>query len=275
MTSQNRYVQLIEKIFFDRYAKGETEIGFARSDLEKAAASLGIDLPKNLGDMIYSFRYRIEFPEKILMTQPEGMQWVVEGTGKARYQFKLVKVNRILPNPNLIAIKIPNATPEIISAHSLSDEQALLAKVRYNRLIDIFLGIATYSLQNHLRTSVTGTGQVEIDEIYVGVDRNGGQYVIPVQAKGGKDQLSVVQTKQDIDCCLEKFPNLVCRSVSAQFVTDDLIALFELTLADGMVKVVEEKHYRLVPASRISEKDLCRYSSTIPQGCFRSEGPQG
>jgi len=261
MTSQNRYLQLIEKIFFERYSEGETEIEFARMDLERAAASLGIDLPKNLGDVIYAIRYRIEFPKKILKTQPEGMQWIIEGAGRAQYLFKLVKVNRILPNPNLISIKIPDATPEIISAYSLSDEQALLAKVRYNRLIDIFLGIATYSLQNHLRTSVKGTGQVEIDEIYVGVDRNGGQYIIPVQAKGGKDQLSVVQTKQDIDCCQEKFPNLICRSVSAQFVSDDLIALFELSLEDEMVKLVDEKHYRLVPASKISEKELLRYSA--------------
>ena len=156
------------------------------------------------------------------------MEWIIEGAGRAKYCFKLVKVNRILPNPNHIAIKIPDATPEIITAYSLSDEQALLAKVRYNRLIDIFLGITTYSLQNHLRTSVKGTGQVEIDEIYVGVDRNGCQYVIPVQAKGGTDQLSVVQTKQDLDCCEQKFPHLVCRSVSAQFINDDLIALFEL-----------------------------------------------
>lgn len=51
----------------------------------------------------------------------------------------------------------------------MSDEQALLAKVRYSRLVDIFLGIAAYSLQNHLRTSVVGIGQIEMDELYVGI----------------------------------------------------------------------------------------------------------
>ena len=260
-TPPNRYLQLIEKIFFDRYTKGATEFTFPRSDMEDAAKDLKIQLPKNLGDVIYAIRYRIGLPARIKKTQPKEMEWVIEGAGRSQYIFKLVKVNRILPNPNLIAIKIPDATPEIISAYSLSDEQALLAKVRYNRLIDIFLGIATYPLQNHLRTSVKGTGQVEIDEIYVGVDRNGCQYVIPVQAKGGSDKLASVQTKQDLDCCEEKFPNLVCRSISAQFISDDLIALFELALEDGMVKVVEEKHYRLVPASKISEKELSSYAS--------------
>ena len=46
------------------------------------------------------------------------------------------------------------------------NEQELLAIVRYNRLIDIFLGITCYSLQNHLQTTITGIGQVETNEIY-------------------------------------------------------------------------------------------------------------
>ena len=57
----------------------------------------------------------------------------------------------------------------------------MLARIRYNRLIDVFLGITSYSLQNHLRTSITGLGQVETDEIYVGIDKRGVQYIVPVQ----------------------------------------------------------------------------------------------
>lgn len=258
--SENRYKALVKKIFFDRYKKGAKEIPFERKDLESAAAKLSIVLPKNLGDIVYSIRYRVPMPEEILATQPKGMEWIVEGTGRALYAFKLVRVNRILPNASLVKVKIPDATPEIISAYALSDEQALLAKIRYNRLIDIFLGIASYSLQNHLRTTVKDIGQIEIDEIYIGIDRQGRQYIFPVQAKGGSDQLSVVQTKQDIRCCNEKFPNLICRSISTQFMTDDSIAMFELTLDDDQVKVVEERHYQLVPANQISEDDLKSYS---------------
>ncbi|MDP3849422.1 MAG: hypothetical protein Q8Q59_02880 [Luteolibacter sp.] len=148
----------------------------------------------------------------------------------------------------------------IATANALSDEQALLAKVRYNRLIDVFLGISACSLQNHLRTTVKDLGQIEIDEVYVGVDRHGCQYIVPVQAKGGSDRLSTVQTKQDISCCAGKFPNLVCRSVSAQFMDDSRIAMFELCLdADGLVKVAEERHYRLVAADEISASDLAGY----------------
>jgi hypothetical protein len=260
--NENRYKALAAKIFLDRFKPGTLEVPFERTDLEAAAKAIGINLPKNLGDVIYAIRYRIALPDSILATQPNGMEWIIEGTGRASYAFKLVPINRIIPNPALIAIKIPDATPEIISANALSDEQSLLAKLRYNRLIDVFLGISAHSLQSHLRTSVPKLGQIEIDEVYAGVDRQGRQYIIPVQAKGGSDQLSVVQTKQDLLCCQDKFPNLIPRSISAQFMSDGSISIFELTIGDGQVKIVEEKHYRLVPASEITATDLALYSRT-------------
>ena len=166
-----------------------TEFEFERSELNSNAKKLNIELPDNLGDVIYSFRYRASLPNDIVKTAKAGKEWIIEPAGRARYRFKLARVSRIIPNPELLAIKIPDATPEIIAANALSDEQALLAKVRYNRLIDIFLGITTYSLQSHLRTTVTKMGQIEIDEVYVGVNRNGQQFVVPVQAKGGTDRL--------------------------------------------------------------------------------------
>ncbi len=185
---------------------------------------------------------------------------IIEGAGRARYEFRLERVNRIVPNDNLMPTKIPDATPEIVAAHALSDEQAVLAKIRYNRLVDVFLGLAAYSLQNHLRTIVAGIGQIEIDEIYAGVDRRGCQSIIPVQAKGGGDRLSPVQTRQDIACCAAKFPDLQCRAISAQFMARNRIAMFELCLADdGMVRTVDERHYLLVPADQISAAELATY----------------
>ena len=257
----NRYTALIEAIFIRRYKTGMTTVPFHRDDLTTTAKKLRIALPKNLGDAIYSIRYRMALPKAIATRQPPGKEWVIEGRGKSQYAFRLVAVNRIVPNPLLVAIKIPNSTPEIVSAYALSDEQALLAKVRYNRLLDIFLGLAAYSLQNHLRTTVRDLGQVEIDEIYVAVDKRGRQYVLPVQAKGGNDRLSTVQTRQDMACCAEKFPQLLCHAISAQFVEDDLIALFELAQSADEIRIIEERHYRLVPADQISRDDLRAYDA--------------
>jgi hypothetical protein len=255
------YDALIVRIFSGHFKKGVNAFEFDRTEIETVAADLKLRLPKNLGDLIYSFRYRKTLPQEIVATETGKKRWIILPAGQAKYRFKLAKLTQIVPRANLIATKIPDATPQIIAAYALTDEQALLARVRYNRLIDIFLGIATYSLQNHLRTTVKNMGQIEIDEIYVGIDKTGQQFVIPVQAKGGTDKLAVIQTTQDLAYCAEKFPCLTARAISAQFMEDAVIALFELTLEDDEVRVVDERHYCLVPAKSIGGDDLKKYAN--------------
>jgi hypothetical protein len=258
----NRYQALISRIFHDHFKAGLTEFEFERNELNSNAKKLKIKLPDNLGDVIYSFRYRASLPQDVSATAERGKEWIIEPAGRSRYRFKLARLSRIVPRDGLLTIKIPDATPEIIVANALTDEQALLAKVRYNRLIDIFLGITTYSLQSHLRTTVPKMGQIEIDEVYVGVNRNGQQFVVPVQAKTGEDKLGAIQTLQDIACCAQKFPTLTCRPVSAQFMKKvDVIVLFELAIRGEDVKIVEERHYQLVPADSIQPEDLKSYAT--------------
>src|SRR6185503_2646292 len=103
-------------------------------------------------------------------------EWIIRSAGTSQYFLALVKRALFKPNELLTLTKIPDATPGIISKYAMNDEQALLAKVRYNKLIDIFTGLTCYSLQNHLRTTVPKIGQVETDEIYIGIDKRGVHY---------------------------------------------------------------------------------------------------
>ena len=255
----NRYKMLIESIFFDHWVESVKEFEFHRDDLKEKAKQLSVPLPDNLGDVLYSLRYRIPMPASVVETQPKGLQWIIEGAGRSRYRFKLVSASRVVPRADLAAIGIPDATPEIIRRYALDDEQALLAIVRYNRLIDIFLGLTTYSLQNHLRTTVKKIGQLEIDEFYIGLDKHGCNFAIPVQAKSGKDQIGIVQISQDIEFVREKFPGLRCRAIAVQFMPDDIVALLELTLQNDEVRVVEEKHYKLLPHQSIDPDATVNY----------------
>lgn len=50
-----------------------------------------------------------------------------------------------------------------------------------------------------------------------------------------------------------------CRAIAAQFMEDEVIALFELTLQADEIKVVEERHYRLVPAKDLDRSALQDY----------------
>lgn len=257
----NRYIQIIGSIFDQHYQRGATEVAFTREDIVIAAQRLDVELPKNLGDVLYSFRYRVELPASITRRATAGHEWIIRPAGRAQYRFVLTPKGaaNIKPSTVLAETKVLDSTPGVIAAYALSDEQALLAKLRYNRLIDTFTGLTCYSLQNHLRTTAPGIGQVETDEIYIGVDKRGVHFVLPVQGKGGRDKIGVVQIEQDLAVCAAKFPALLCRPVAAQFMKDDLIALFAFERVDGSVKVIDEKHYRLVRPSELSARELLSY----------------
>jgi len=100
---------------------------------------------------------------------------------------------------------------------------------------------------------------VETDEVYVGVDKRGAQYVFPVQAKGGRDRISIVQLEQDQAMCRAKFPSLICHPIAAQFMDESLIALFAFEDSPKGLVFSSEKHYRLVPPEQVTVEDLKEY----------------
>ena len=171
----------------------------------------------------------------------------------------------ISPNPNLAVTKIPDATPGIIAKYAFSNESALLTQVRHNRLIDVFLGITCYSLQNHLLGQpCLGVGQVETDEVYIGIDRFGSHYVIPVQAEVGNNSLSRSKIEQAIAVLQCKgLPNLICRAVGVHLTAGKEIALFEFEQNGDDISIVSENHYLLVPPDEITNQDLIDYRQRL------------
>lgn len=279
------YALIIEYVFDSKYHDNVTSIDFTRADITDAARRCDVKEPKNLGDVIYSFRYRKELPSSIQSRTPEGYEWIIRGAGSGSYRFVLIEKVEVIPNPNLVSTKIPDATPGIVVMYAQEDEQALLAKVRYNRLIDTFVGITCYSLQSHLRSHVRGIGQIETDELYVGVDSKGRQYALPVQAKGERDEFSIVQIEQDAAMCYEKFPGLICLPIAVQFFGGKKIALFSFESvatttcqpSNGVglgvpnffendseqLKILDEKHYELVDPDNLSKEELASYQQRL------------
>ena len=256
-----KYEQIIEWIFNQHYQQGKIRLAFDRDELVKASAILGFDRIKNLGDIPYSFRFRRELPKTIQSTAPDGAEWIIVGAGVGKYEFRLAIPGKVLPNPHMKPIKVPDATPEIVRHYAEGkDEQALLTRARYNRLIDIFTGIVCYSVQNHLRTTVTNIGQVEIDEIYVGINKRGTHFVLPCQAKSKGDKFGIVQVMQDVALCQERYPYAICRPIALQFVNDNSVAIIELSVVEEnevfKLSIVEEKHYELIPREHISDEEL-------------------
>jgi hypothetical protein len=257
----NRYTKILEAIFKKHFKEGATEIEFERTEFSQVANELGIPLPKNLGDVLYSFRYRTLMPKSITSKAPKGHEWIIRPAGKGKYKLVAVRQAAIIPSNILAETKILDATPGVIAKYSMSDEQSLLAKLRYSRLIDVFTGLTCYSLQSHLRSTLRDGSQVETDEIYIGLDKHGAHYILPIQAKGGKDKIGIVQIEQDFELCALKFPRVICRAIAAQFMEENLIALFEFVQIKNETKVLSEKHYRLVKPDELTAEEIQSYSN--------------
>lgn len=260
----SKYEEIIEHVFFNNYKKGATRVSFNREELAKASDSLKFERIKNLGDIPYSFRFRKELPESIIKAAPKNSEWIIVGSGVGLYEFRLASPAKISPTNNRQKIKIPDATPEIVKKYAPgTDEQALLTKVRYNRLVDLFSGLTCYSIQNHLRTTVENVGQIEIDEIYLGVSKKGAHYVIPCQAKSPGDRFGIVQVMQDIEFCRQRYPNALCKPMALQFLSENDVAILELAVEDNgkmfTLSVVDERHYQLTGKDEISEQEITAY----------------
>jgi len=243
----SKYKRLLEYLFSNGYKEGDLEFDFSQDSVRKADRDLDLRIA-NIPDAIYSLRFRMsEYPPSLARTAKEGYQWTIETTATG-YKFIQKKICRIEPNMMLPIVDIPHSTPGLIREVSFSDEQALLTVLRYNNLIGIFCEVSLCTVQSHLRTQFDGR-QIEIDELYLGIGKNGCRSVHPVQAKGGSDKMSIVQIEQDYDWCSSALPDYVCRPIAAQFLPDR-ICMFEFVIKGSgstrSVSVKDEMHYRLV-----------------------------
>lgn len=257
----SKYDNVIARVFNNNYIDGAIKVSFNRDELAQACDELDIARIKNLGDIPYSYRFRKELPSTIKDKCPANSEWIIMGTGIGTYEFRLASPGKIEPTTNRQRIKVPDATPEIVKKYAPgTDEQALLTKVRYNRLVDLFAGLTCYSIQNHLRTTIQNVGQIEIDEVYLGVNKKGAHFVIPCQAKSPGDRFGIVQVMQDIEFCKARYPNAICKPIALQFLSENDVAILELAVEESddifHLSVVDERHYKLVGRDGITDEEI-------------------
>lgn len=227
------YDRIIENQFFRKYAENKeaSEFNFTLRELESVTSELLAneelsEFIKNIPDIIYTYRSRRPLPEKIL----KKGHWIIQPKGKGKYSFMKIKRYPFVEiQKGLAAIDILNALPEIVEKYIANDEQGLLSSIRYNRLIDIFTDITCFHLESHIRTTIAGEGQIEIDDLYVGVDQEGKQYLLPIEAKSSdeRDKLGWVQISNLVKFAKQNFPELACRPIAAKPVSRDQIYLIE------------------------------------------------
>ena len=235
------YDQVIIELFQRLYKKGATQLPFFKSDIEHVAADLKLSI-RNLPDITYTYRSgRSLLPPEIL----NHGHWAIDGAGKSKYVF--VKMSRApyfdLPE-DMDRTTIPDATPQIILEYQSNDEQAMLARIRYNRLVDTFTGLTAYELQGHFRTTIAGMGQVEIDDLYLGVNEDGEWSAMPIEAKVGNELLGVVQIRALTLFAQSRFTKLHVRPLGIKSLSDGTLLFVEFNDRTGFDAVAPRRYKR-------------------------------
>lgn len=251
--------KVIISVFKKHYRKDLAVIPFTMDDIRVAINTVSRENPSYQENNVADVRYQYTSGRRGLPAEIDRLgPWMIEGRGKASYAFVLLKESPLVNiSPDLHVILLPDATPEIVLEYAGKDEQGILAKLRYNRIPDIFLGITCYHLQNHWRTTVKDKGQLEIDDLYVGLDVDGKQYVIPIEAKSRKDRISKTQIVQNVGFARERYPKLIIRPLGIQEINDQEIVVIEFTSGKSpdTIKIKEMRRYKLVPMSECPVND--------------------
>lgn len=239
------YDRIITTLFFSKFKEGSSELEFTKDELVAVAKKLEITL-RNAPDVVYTYRSRSNLPHSIL----DKGNWIIKPKGKGRFSF--LKSNRkpfVDIQEGLFAIEIPNATPEVVEKHASEDEQALLSSIRYNRLVDIFTEITCFHLQSHVRTTIEGEGQIEVDDLYVGIDTDGNEYILPLEAKSpdDRDKLGWIQISNMVKFAKQNFPKLKCRPIAAKPAGTNKVYLIEFDNNPNSeeISIVQVKLYKL------------------------------
>jgi len=225
-TDLSQYDEVILEVFLRHYQESADRLLFQKDELAEACDKHGITV-RNIPDIIYTYRSRRSLPAKILATG----HWAIEPAGRGAYAFRLLQnaPHFDIPFGDYAPVDIYNAIPEVVEGLLRQDEQSLLTLVLYNRLVDIFTGLTCFHIQNHYRSFVAGMGEVELDALYVGVDKTGTLVVIPIEAKSQaeSEMIGRIQVSQMAKLVRQDFADLGRRVLAIKILADGTIAIVE------------------------------------------------
>nr|WP_294544290.1 hypothetical protein [uncultured Rhodopila sp.] len=249
------YGPILLHVFRARWRQGTATVLFTLDDIRNAAEALKLEV-RNPADLIYRMRSRTILPQEIL---DKGF-FILRAIGRGQYQFE--KGSSTLFEPldseltealDLTPLPVRRLLPETLAD---MDEQAVLTIASYCRLFDHFTGLTVYRLRSHVRKSVPGIGQAELDAIDVGVALRDDEMpvVFPIEAKAAPDALNRVQIFNMVRFCKHYFPDMQIRPMAIKVDRDSVVHLMEFNAAAkaSELKILRSASYSI----KLSQQQL-------------------
>jgi hypothetical protein len=249
------YGPILLHVFRARWRQGASTVLFTLDDIRNAADSLKLEV-RNPADLIYRMRSRTVLPKEIL---DKGF-YILRAIGRGQYQFEKGSSTIFQPLDtqsvealDLTPLPVRRLLPERVAE---MDEQAVLTVASYCKLFDHFTGLQVYRLRSHVRKSVPGVGQAELDAIDVGVALRDDELpiIFPIEAKAASDALNRVQVFNMLQYSRHYFPGMTIRPLALKVDYDSILHVLEFNSAAKAadLKIIKSASYAL----KLSDRQL-------------------
>jgi hypothetical protein len=253
------YVPILREIVRRKYTPGTQRIEFTKQEVEDVAARLGLKLG-NAADVIYRMRSRTRLPDDILDL---GFT-ILRGVGRGRYVLEVggealvhLPEHNVFEHNDQTPLPVRRLLPENLAE---LDEQGLLTIVSYCKLLDHFTGLTVYRLRSHVRKSVPGVGQAELDEIDVGIALRDDDtpVVFPIEAKAADEVINRVQIASAVAYCETYFVGHEIRPIVVKLTYDGVLHFLEFRATTSLpgLRILSSHGYRLNLSPK--QRDLIR-----------------
>lgn len=246
--SSRVYVPIINEIFKNKYQPGSATVEFSLDDIREAALKLNI-VVRNAGDVVYRMRARTRLPADIL----DLGFYILRAIGRGRYRLEqgdstIIEIpdHSVTEALDLTPLAVRRLLPENLSE---VDEQGLLTVINYCQLLNHFTGLTVYRLRSHVRKSVDGVGQAELDEIDVGVALRDDEIpvIFPIEAKAADEAINRVQISTMAGYSAQYFAGYEVRPLAIKLDHNSVIHFveFNLTSTPSELRIVKSAGYKL------------------------------
>lgn len=242
----SRSEQMLSLIFLTRISSGVPAVPFTLDDLAMAAQKLGAKRPKNLPDVIYAVQQKDTLPDLITQTAPTGSEWQIEALGQGTYCLKLAPVFRVIADANIEPNVVRDKSCALACDFDLTEKGKLEVQLRINGLLDDYFGARLTLLCQPPRGMIKNAGQGEIDAIYTGTSPTGRPMVVPILLEPSSKPVPVKKPARMVHHIQQHYPNYPNYPFVVQRLEDGTIALIELAPDEEGIRVLREKHYRLI-----------------------------
>jgi hypothetical protein len=214
--------------------------------VRNACDALGVS-SRNPADVIYRMRSRTKLPAEIL---DRGFH-VLRCTGRGQYAFEKATSSIFEPpftEPTTMVDMTPMPVRRLLPILLADmDEQAVLTIASYCRILDHFTGMKIYRLRSHVRKSVPGVGQAELDAVDVGIARSEDDIpvIFPIEAKALADALNRVQVFNMVQYAAHYFPELKVRPLAIKIDEASVLHVVEFNIPKktSELKIIKAASY--------------------------------